>query len=145
MTSSASRTGRGDSWVEALGRDLQRQPPMTRRDLTPRRAAILGAVVMVVAACGDGGADQVHDVSTLPDHIAVCGRTWVKDSLARQSTLNEIRALTDVEPAVVGTGMFAPCPSGVCAQVARGGGCDTVVYVRVGEDAYVDYELSGGP
>jgi hypothetical protein len=106
---------------------------------------VLGGFVALVAACGSGDADRIHDVSTLPDHISVCGRTWVKDSLGRQSSADEIRALSGLEPAVVGTGMFAPCPTGACTTVAQGGPCHTVVYVRVGEDAYLDYELSGGP
>jgi hypothetical protein len=41
--------------------------------------------------------------------------------------------------------MFGPCPPGVCTTVAESTQCHTVVYVRVGEDAYIDYELSGGP
>ena len=110
-----------------------------------RRALALGALVAVVAGCGNGGADQIHDVSTLPDHISVCGRTWVKDTLGRQDSLAEIRARADVEPAVVGTGMFAACPPGVCTTAGQRSPCHTVVYVRIGEDAYVDYELSGGP
>jgi hypothetical protein len=113
--------------------------------MAARRALLLGAFVALVAACGNGGADQIHDLSTLPDHISVCGRTWVKDTVGRQSSSDEIRALAGVEPTVVGTGMFAACPAGVCTTIAQSSPCHTVVYVRVGEDAYIDYELSGGP
>ena len=109
------------------------------------RAVVLGGFVLLVAGCGSGDAERIHDVSTLPDRISVCGRTWVKDSLGRQQSADEIRAVSGVEPAVVGTGMFAPCPTDVCTTVAQSGPCHTVLYVRVGEDAYIDYSLSGGP
>jgi hypothetical protein len=102
-------------------------------------------LVALLAGCGNSGADQIHDVSALPEHLSVCGRTWVKDNLSRQSSAAQIRATSGSDPAVVGTGALAPCPAGVCTQVAQSGPCQTVVYVRVGEDAYIDYELSGGP
>ena len=54
------------------------------------------------------------------------------------------RALSGVEPAVVDPGFLAPCPDGPCTEAAAGP-CHTVVVVRVGEDLYIDYELSGGP
>jgi hypothetical protein len=41
-------------------------------------------------------------------------------------------------------GFLSPCPSNACSDPSRGP-CDTVVYVRIGEDAYVGYALSGGP
>lgn len=110
-----------------------------------RRILALLPLIGLLAACGNGGADEIHDLSTLPNHISVCGRTWVKDSLGRQSSSDEIRTQTGVEPAVVGTGIFAACPPGVCTAAAASDPCHTVVYVRVGEDAYLGYELSGGP
>ena len=112
---------------------------------TARRALALGGFVLLVAACGTGDADRIHDVATLPGDISVCGRTWVKDILERQQSADEIRASSGLAPVVVGTGMFAPCPTGVCTTVAQEDPCHTVVYVRVGEDSYLDYELSGGP
>lgn len=46
---------------------------------------------------------------------------------------------------MVDPGLFAPCPAGPCTTVAQNGPCDTVIYVRVGADAYLDYALQGGP
>jgi hypothetical protein len=86
----------------------------------------------------------IHDVATLPASIDLCGREWLKDDLGRVLTLAAIRARDGIDPVVVDTGPFAACPAGPCTQVAHGP-CDTVVYVRVGEDAYVDYALQGGP
>ncbi len=110
-----------------------------------RRSLALVILVSVVVACGNEGAQQIHDAATLPKHISVCGRTWIKDALGRASSLAEIRALLGLEPLVVDPGFLAPCPPGPCTTVAQDGPCHTVVYVRVGEDAYLDYELSGGP
>lgn len=81
----------------------------------------------------------------MPDRISVCGRDWTKDTLDRQVTFAQARSTkSGVDPSVVATGPFAPCPPGPCTATA-GGPCDTAVFVRVGEDAYISYELSGGP
>jgi hypothetical protein len=90
------------------------------------------------------GANGIHEIRTLPDHINVCGRRWSKGSFNRELSLSEIRARGGVEPLVVDPGPFAPCPVGPCtAKASRP--CHTVVYVRVGADAYIDYSLVGGP
>jgi hypothetical protein len=81
----------------------------------------------------------------LPEQISVCGRTWTKDGLERKQSLAAIRAALGVEPVIVDPGFLAPCPQGACTTIGDDGACHTVVYVRVGEDAYLDYELSGGP
>jgi hypothetical protein len=60
-------------------------------------------------------------------------------------SLAEIRTRGGVEPVVVDPGPFAPCPVGPCTAVAQDDPCHTVIYVRVGEDAYLDYALQGGP
>jgi hypothetical protein len=103
----------------------------------------LFGLVALVAACG-GEANQIHDVASLPRHISVCGRTWIKDETAQLRSLDELRTWAGVEPVVVDPGFFAGCPEGPCTRVA-GGSCNTVVHVRVGEDRYLSYELSGGP
>lgn len=89
------------------------------------------------------GATGIHDVRTLPDHIDVCGRRWSKGLFIRELSLSEIRARGS-EPVVVDPGPFAPCPVGPCSAKA-GAPCHTVVYVRVGADAYIGYSLIGGP
>ena len=90
-------------------------------------------------------APTIHDAATLPDQISVCGRDWTKDPLNRQFNRAQIQAQFGVEASVVDPGLVAPCPAGPCTLVAQDGPCDTVVFVRVGEDAYVDYALQGGP
>jgi len=105
------------------------------------------AWTVLVPRVGNGlvGAAGIHDAAALPDHIGICGRGWSKDSLDRRSSLAEIRARDGVEPMVVDPGPFAPCPVGPCTTVAEDDPCYTVIYVRVGEDAYLDYSLQGGP
>jgi hypothetical protein len=90
------------------------------------------------------GARDIHDVATLPDHISVCGRRWTKDNLGRVFTRAGVVSWSGLEPTLVDPLPFAPCPPGPCTPTPAGP-CDTVVFVRVGADAYVDYSLSGGP
>ena len=120
-----------------------------------RRAVAVAAWVVAgvlawtvfVPRIGNGfvGAAGIHDVAALPDHIRVCGRGWTKDALDRRLSLAQIRSRDGVEPVVVDPGLFPPCPVGPCTAVAQDGPCHTVIYVRVGEDAYLDYSLQGGP
>jgi len=91
------------------------------------------------------GATDIHDAATLPDRISICGRDWERDSLDRRSGRSELQALYGVDPSLVDPLPFAPCPEGPCAVGLRGTPCDTVIFVRVGEDAYLGYELNGGP
>lgn len=109
---------------------------------------VLVAVVLatlIVPGIGNDGAAGIHDAASLPEHITICGRGWRKDTLERRLSLAEIRARDGVEPVVVDPGLFAPCPSGPCTTVAQDVPCHVVIYVRVGEDAYMDYALQGGP
>ena len=75
----------------------------------------------------------------------MCGREWLKDDLSRVLSREAIRARDGVDPVVVDPGPLAACPVGPCSDAAQVGPCDTVVYVRVGEDAYIDYAIQGGP
>ena len=110
-------------------------------------ALLLAGAVVLLPRVGNAfaGADGIHDAGALPEHIKVCGRSWHKDALSRTFRLAEIRVRDGVEPVVVDPGPFAACPPGPCTTVAQPGPCDTVIYVRVGDDAYVDYALQGGP
>jgi hypothetical protein len=119
------------------------------------RRLVIGAVVVVVCIAGGALAVQtvlagrdpntVHAPGSLPDRISVCGRDWTKDVLGQQVTFEQARTMkSGGDPSVVATGPFAPCPPGPCTATDSGP-CDTVVFVRLGEDAYVDYALSGGP
>ena len=94
--------------------------------------------------CG-GDASRIHDAAALPHSFTMCGRTWIKDALERGQSLSFIRSATGVEPVVVDPGFLTACPTGPCTADAAQSPCYTVVYVRVGDDAYIGYELSGGP
>jgi hypothetical protein len=111
-------------------------------------AILVVALIFVAIAPRVGnalaGAGGIHDARTLPDHINVCGRRWSKGVVNRELSLGEIRTRAGVEPIVVDPGPFAPCPVGPCTPKPAGP-CHTVVYVRAGQDAYIDYELVGGP
>jgi len=109
--------------------------------------AALLAWTLLVPRLGNAfvGAAGIHDAAALPEHIRVCGRGWTKDTLDRRLSLAELRARDGVEPVVVDPGLFPPCPVGACTALAQDGPCHTVTYVRVGEDAYIDYSLQGGP
>lgn len=127
--------------------------PISRRSHYLRIAMIAIGVLAVVAwvfvgvsgivARWDGDATTIHDLASLPARINVCGRARSKDALDRQFTLGEARAMGGAAP-VVATGPFAPCPVGPCGLVG-GAACDTVIFVRVGQDAYFDYSLVGCP
>jgi hypothetical protein len=102
---------------------------------------VLAAIVVVILQGRSPGA--VHDSAPLPEQIVVCGRQYHGPEQVR--TLAEIRARGGLEPALVDPAPLAPCPSGVLVELAGGIVNSTVVYVRVEDDGYVAYELSGGP
>ena len=107
-------------------------------------AAILLPLVVAAAIGLQGpGATNIHGILALPERVNVCGRQYRGPS-SGPITLAAIR-LDGIEPVLVDTGPLAPCPVGACTMVATATGCATVVYVRVGDDAYVAYELLGGP
>ena len=108
---------------------------------------VAGLVLAVVAPrVGNeiAGADGIHDAAALPRQIQVCGRSWQKDALDRRFTAAETGD-TFGGGVVVDPGPFGSCPPGPCTDVAQSEPCDVVVWVRVGEDAYLDYALQGGP
>ena len=122
----------------------------------PRTIVVAIMVVVIVAAAtwlvvvprvrnALAGADGIHDAATLPGRIQLCGRSWRKDELARTFTAAGIREEFGVEPMIVDPGPFASCPPGPCTDVAQSEACHVVIWVRVGEDGYMDYSLQGGP
>ena len=115
---------------------------LTRRRIIVTALAVAALVVGTLIVARATGIDAA---AMLPAHISICGRDWSKDALERKSSLAEIRARDGVEPVVVDVRPFGPCPPGPCTAVAQDGPCDTVIYVRVSEDAYLDYSLQGGP
>lgn len=108
-------------------------------------AALIALTLVVILIVVPGrDANTIHDAAALPARIQVCGRTWTIST--RHFSLDEARATkSGGEPSIVATGPFAPCPPGPCGAVAGLVPCDTVVFVRVGQDDYIGYALSGGP
>ena len=102
-------------------------------------AAILFPLVLVAAVVLQGpGVMAIHDAAKLPERVHACGRNF--QGPGPTWTLAAIRS-HGPEPVLVDTGPLAPCPATFCAGLA----CSTVVYVRVGADAYVSYDMLGGP
>jgi len=87
----------------------------------------------------------IHGATSLPESIQVCGRTWHRDSLGRQQTEEALTALYQSPPVLVDPRQFGPCPGGACDATATRTACATVIFARVGQDAYLGYSLSGGP
>ncbi len=124
----------------------------------PRRAGwILAAIAVLVLVLGVAivpglihrqilalGATDIHDVGSLPAEISVCGREWHRSASEAGLTGAEARSHFGGQLPLVDPLPFAPCPVGPCTATGSGP-CDTVVLVRIGEDRYVDYALSGGP
>ena len=107
--------------------------------------SVLGLALVLVAPRVRNvfaGAFGVHDALALPERIQLCGRSWRRDALDRRFTEAE-RELSG--GAVVDPGPLGSCPAGPCTDVTVPRPCDVVVWVRVGEDAYIDYSLQGGP
>lgn len=89
----------------------------------------------------------IYDGSALPSRLHACDRDWNRDGL-RPQTLGAIEAEYSPGPTLVTpllAGFLSPCPSAACSRDANHFPCDTVVYVRIGEDAYQSYSLVGGP
>jgi hypothetical protein len=112
--------------------------------------AIVGGVVAILLwrnvaylPLGDDGSTAIHNQASLPARLHVCGRSWNRSTLDRMSKA-EIDSLSDLPASLVDPGFLAACPSGACTSSA-GGSCATVIFVRVDEDAYIGYSLSGGP
>lgn len=126
---------------------------MTRRQALAATTLVIGLVLVAgllilrsyvyVLLLGDDAA-AIHDAGSLPGSLHICGRTWHKDSLGRQQIEEALTALYQSPPVVVDPRQFAPCPAGAC-DATSGGACATVIFARVGEDAYLGYSLSGGP
>ncbi len=130
-------TRRGDDWVsKPIGRGIV---------VVALAAAALLVGIVIIPRMENvfAGAAGIHDAASLPEQINICGRSWSKDALNREFSLAEIRARDGIEPVVVDPGLFASCPAGPCTTLAQSGPCDTVICVRVGEDAYLDYALQG--
>lgn len=111
--------------------------------------ALIGLLVVVPHVLA--GAAGIHQRLLLAPRITVCDRQYhAGDTIRTRAELTAGGApVVLVDPGVMG--FFAPCPppdaagNRPCTGVAEPTPCATVIEVRVGEDAYVSYELSGGP
>jgi hypothetical protein len=90
------------------------------------------------------GATDVHDPAMLADRISVCGRHWNLDVTGREFSRAQLQATFGDNVVLVDPLPLAPCPTGPCGYNTNAP-CNTVVFVQVGDDAYVDYSLVGGP
>jgi hypothetical protein len=128
--------------------------------VSARRTFVTWAVIVLFAAALIGGAlflarerlfgtgpDAIHPLSLIHDRISACGRHYHGGDRIR--SLRDIEA-DGLEPVLVDPAPFAPCPPATIDGIRpcndpNAEACATVVYVRVGVDAYATYELVGGP
>lgn len=135
-----------------------------RRALSPRamvlRRVLLAVVVVPVAGLAllsihSRLAFGVWDPGSRPTRISYCGRTY--DVAANSTVWTRERATGGTDPGAqaawsqVGrTDAFVPyyamvVPDSVRQRVSPGLPCSMAVYLRLGDDAYLPYGLSGGP
>ena len=91
------------------------------------------------------GSGAAGNPASLPEQITTCGGDYRRADPPVARTYAEVLARDDAPPVVVSTSPFAACPSGACGATASDASCATVVYVQLGNDAYVEYSLAGGP
>jgi hypothetical protein len=108
---------------------------------SPMDAGITGGP----SSASDTAPGAIHYPNALAMTLSVCGRSWERDILNRQFSLAQIRTQSEGAPVVVDPTDSTPCPAAACSQNAVNLPCATVIYVRVGKDAYLGYELQGGP
>jgi hypothetical protein len=128
-------------------------------NVSGRRAAtiwlVLGAAVLVAiagaffaarAAWVGAGPTAIH-AAGLPARIHVCGRDYNRsDQVVSRAGWGPEAPFVLVEPApLAGCSTAVDDPSGFCAANALACGTWTVVLVRIGDDAFAEYSLVGGP
>ena len=91
------------------------------------------------------GAHDIHDLASLPGSLHPCARTYAGSRRTDPRTLDQVRTFLGEEPLLVDPLPLTSCLTGLSAPCAAGSCTPTVVWVRVGEDAYVSYSLRGGP
>ena len=108
--------------------------------------AILIVIVVARDALFGPGAGAIHDPGRVGDRIHVCGRDYNGGTVIRRSDWASDAPFVLVDPAP-----FAPCtpvvedPAGICSSGAILCATWTIVFVRVGPDAYAEFGLVGGP
>ena len=130
------------------------RPPKSKTPSPIGRGIVVAAIavaLLVVVPRLPFLSSGIHDPSTLPSRISVCDRTYRSGGSIRTGT--ELRAdqvpIVLVDPGPFG--FFTACPgpdaqgNRPCTREAQDGPCATVIYVRVGDDTFAAYGLSGGP
>ena len=128
-------------------------PAKTRRSLRPRREDLVAASLVLLLFAGVVMIGGLFLIETqfrpegsafgLPTRIPTCGRSFIRDAAdVRVFTRAEIEAQmtpgyspTVLEPAIGEIPLLAPFEPH----------CDVLIFLHVGPDAYVGYELQGGP
>jgi hypothetical protein len=120
----------------------------------PRRLGVLTVLVAFVLAGGSAirviasAAGMRISFPMSAGTITICDRDYRGGDVVR--TAEDIVQRSGLEPVVVDPGFLASCPAPnadggrPCSRIADGP-CSTVVFVRVGPDAYAEYSLVGGP
>jgi hypothetical protein len=132
----------------------RRRAPKPTRQSVIGDAIVAGAVafaLLVVLPRLPFGPSGIHVQWLLAPRLVVCDRTYRGGTEVRSGA--ELAAdqapIVLVDPGPLG--FFPSCPqpdangNRPCTREAVDGPCATVVYVRVGDDSYAAYELSGGP
>jgi hypothetical protein len=139
---------------------LTRPTGVTRRRL-PRASSIGRAIVASAVAIAilvwlilprlPFSPFGIRASALLIPRITVCDRNHHGGDQVRSRAEIEARGgpMVMVDPGPFG--FFPSCPqpdengNRPCTREATDGPCATVVYVRVGNDSYAEYELAGGP
>ena len=128
-----------------------------KRPITTRARRTGGAVLVAVALLAIlprlvPGRSGIHSGPILTTRITVCDRQYHgADGPAQSLAEIDVNELTPVlvDPGFLGLVPSCPAPNPdgnrPCSRDPSAGPCATVVYVRVGTDAYSAYELAGGP
>ena len=111
-------------------------------------AAVVAGVVAVLAVVGAVAPTPgaIHDLGSLPPSMSVCNRDYVLDALERRRTRADIEGLLGTaDLPVTDPGLFPACPPSPRALGRALADVWPEIYVRVGVDAWIGYELQGGP
>lgn len=114
----------------------------------PARTLAGAALVLVIAAAWawrDARPFGPVPLIGLPERIHLCGRSYNGGGQGPVRSVGEVRSAGGFEPVVVDPWLHPPCVPGACTEIATDEGCHTVVFVRVGRDGIVGYDLQGGP
>jgi hypothetical protein len=130
---------------------------VTRR---PRRTTWIGLGILATAMAIalfvilprlPNGFFGIHVQRMLVSRITVCDRNYHGGDLVRTRAEIDARGapMVLVDPGPFGIFPSCPAPDAQgfrpCTREASDDPCATVVYVRVGDDSYAEYELVGGP